>query len=132
MATQDLSLWTILAVNEEREACGVTATNKLVVSHHGGPSVRSPTHQRTSFHADILSALVCRNFSLSTMTQLEFQGDPPPFGHSMLKYFAFDPNYVNLNHGSSKAAQLSRIYFTDNLQDPMGLCPCQSSQLVTN
>ncbi|KAJ7158008.1 PLP-dependent transferase [Mycena crocata] len=34
------------------------------------------------------------------MTQLDFDEDPPPFGHSMLKYFAFDPNYVNLNHGS--------------------------------
>ncbi|KAJ7258089.1 PLP-dependent transferase [Mycena haematopus] len=36
------------------------------------------------------------------MTQLELQvdGDPPAFGHSMLKYFAFDPNYVNLNHGA--------------------------------
>ncbi|KAJ7305564.1 pyridoxal phosphate-dependent transferase [Mycena albidolilacea] len=34
------------------------------------------------------------------MTQLDFSGDPPPFGHPMLKYFAFDPNYVNLNHGS--------------------------------
>ncbi|KAK7055594.1 Aminotran-5 domain-containing protein [Favolaschia claudopus] len=34
------------------------------------------------------------------MTQLDFDGDSPAFGHSMLKYFAFDPNYVNLNHGS--------------------------------
>ncbi|KAJ6493173.1 PLP-dependent transferase [Mycena sanguinolenta] len=34
------------------------------------------------------------------MTHIQFEGDPPPFGHSMLKYFAFDPNYVNLNHGS--------------------------------
>ncbi|KAJ6554374.1 pyridoxal phosphate-dependent transferase [Mycena capillaripes] len=34
------------------------------------------------------------------MTQLEVQGNPPPFGHAMLKYFAFDPDYVNLNHGS--------------------------------
>ncbi|KAJ6617178.1 pyridoxal phosphate-dependent transferase [Mycena sp. CBHHK59/15] len=34
------------------------------------------------------------------MTQLQLEGDPPPFGHAMLKYFAFDPNYVNLNHGS--------------------------------
>ncbi|KAF7373807.1 Aminotran-5 domain-containing protein [Mycena sanguinolenta] len=34
------------------------------------------------------------------MTQLQLEGSPPPFGHSMLKYFAFDPNYVNLNHGS--------------------------------
>jgi len=34
------------------------------------------------------------------MTQLEYDGKAPPFGRSMLKYFAFDPNYVNLNHGS--------------------------------
>ncbi|KAJ7735967.1 PLP-dependent transferase [Mycena metata] len=32
--------------------------------------------------------------------KLEFDGSPPPFGHAMLKYFAFDPDYVNLNHGS--------------------------------
>ncbi|KAJ7492082.1 PLP-dependent transferase [Mycena latifolia] len=25
---------------------------------------------------------------------------PPEFGHAMLKYFAFDPEYTNLNHGS--------------------------------
>ncbi|KAJ7622511.1 pyridoxal phosphate-dependent transferase [Roridomyces roridus] len=34
------------------------------------------------------------------MTQMAFPGDAPPFGHAMLKYFAFDPDYVNLNHGS--------------------------------
>ncbi|KAJ6492811.1 PLP-dependent transferase [Mycena vitilis] len=34
------------------------------------------------------------------MTQLDLRGDPPPFGHPMLKYFAFDADYVNLNHGS--------------------------------
>ncbi|KAJ7745880.1 pyridoxal phosphate-dependent transferase [Mycena maculata] len=34
------------------------------------------------------------------MTQLDLDGGPPPFGHPMLKYFAFDPDYVNLNHGS--------------------------------
>ncbi|KAF9790913.1 PLP-dependent transferase [Thelephora terrestris] len=25
---------------------------------------------------------------------------PPPFGHQLLKYFSFDPGYVNLNNGS--------------------------------
>jgi hypothetical protein len=35
------------------------------------------------------------------MTQLEFNGEPPAFGRAMLKYFAFDPDYVNLNHGQS-------------------------------
>ncbi|KAJ7058023.1 pyridoxal phosphate-dependent transferase [Mycena amicta] len=34
------------------------------------------------------------------MTQLDYSTAPPPFGHEMLKYFAFDPDYVNLNHGS--------------------------------
>lgn len=28
-------------------------------------------------------------------------GGPPAFGHPLLKYFAFDPNYINLNHGAS-------------------------------
>ncbi|KAJ7278863.1 pyridoxal phosphate-dependent transferase [Mycena rebaudengoi] len=31
---------------------------------------------------------------------LTLHEDPPAFGHAMLKYFAFDPDYVNLNHGS--------------------------------
>lgn len=26
---------------------------------------------------------------------------PPPFGKAMLKYFAFDPEYINVNHGES-------------------------------
>ncbi len=26
-------------------------------------------------------------------------GDPPKFGHDMLKEFAFDPDYINLNNG---------------------------------
>ncbi|CAK5270894.1 unnamed protein product [Mycena citricolor] len=34
------------------------------------------------------------------MTQLTSEGAPPPFGRQLLKYFAFDPDYVNLNHGS--------------------------------
>ena len=24
---------------------------------------------------------------------------PPPYGHSLLEHFSFDPGYVNLNHG---------------------------------
>lgn len=27
--------------------------------------------------------------------------EPPAFGHPLLKYFAFDPKYINLNHGVS-------------------------------
>ncbi|KAF7307463.1 PLP-dependent transferase [Mycena indigotica] len=35
------------------------------------------------------------------MSWNDFQGKtPPPFGHAMLEYFAFDPGYTNLNHGS--------------------------------
>ncbi|KAA1467437.1 PLP-dependent transferase [Dentipellis sp. KUC8613] len=29
-----------------------------------------------------------------------YSGTPPPFGHAVHKYFGFDPEYVNLNHGS--------------------------------
>ncbi|KAG6844153.1 hypothetical protein H0H87_009396 [Tephrocybe sp. NHM501043] len=29
-----------------------------------------------------------------------FTQTPPPFGHEVLKYFAFDPKYLNLNNGS--------------------------------
>ncbi|KAF5390565.1 hypothetical protein D9757_002601 [Collybiopsis confluens] len=29
-----------------------------------------------------------------------YQSPPPPFGHQMRKFFAFDPDYVNINHGS--------------------------------
>ncbi|RDB27630.1 Hercynylcysteine sulfoxide lyase [Hypsizygus marmoreus] len=29
-----------------------------------------------------------------------YKQPPPSFGHDLLKYFAFDPEYVNLNHGS--------------------------------
>ena len=25
---------------------------------------------------------------------------PPPFGHALKKYFALDPDYVNLNNGT--------------------------------
>lgn len=37
------------------------------------------------------------------MTHLNFEElykeTPPPFGHELRKYFAFDPGYTNLNHG---------------------------------
>lgn len=28
-----------------------------------------------------------------------YRSTPPPFGHDILRYFGFDPKYVNLNHG---------------------------------
>ena len=29
-----------------------------------------------------------------------YKQPPPPFGHALLKYFAIDPEYINLNNGS--------------------------------
>ncbi|KAI0322578.1 PLP-dependent transferase [Amylostereum chailletii] len=34
------------------------------------------------------------------LPSLDLKGSPPAFGHPMLKYFGFDPKYINLNHGS--------------------------------
>lgn len=35
------------------------------------------------------------------VAKLQVQHDQPvPFGHEMLRYFAFDPEYINMNHGS--------------------------------
>jgi hypothetical protein len=28
-----------------------------------------------------------------------YKSDPPPYGHALHKYFGFDPEYINLNHG---------------------------------
>ena len=28
-----------------------------------------------------------------------YKQPPPPFGHSLLKYYALDPEYINLNNG---------------------------------
>ncbi|KAJ7716635.1 pyridoxal phosphate-dependent transferase [Mycena metata] len=46
-----------------------------------------------------------RVLSLESLKVLTMQGTlllgtPPPFGHSARKLFAFDPMYINLNHGS--------------------------------
>lgn len=32
-------------------------------------------------------------------TEALYKSEPPPFGRALLKCFAFDPEYVNLNHG---------------------------------
>ncbi|KAF7307472.1 PLP-dependent transferase [Mycena indigotica] len=41
------------------------------------------------------------SLDLPAMSWNDFQGKKPPsFGHAMLEYFAFDPGYTNLNHGS--------------------------------
>ena len=29
-----------------------------------------------------------------------YSEEAPPFGHELLKHFAIDPDYTNLNHGS--------------------------------
>jgi len=37
----------------------------------------------------------------------------PPFGHGMLEYFAFDPQYLNFNHGTTSSVYyklLSEIF----------------------
>ena len=28
-----------------------------------------------------------------------YKQPPPPFGHALLKYYALDPEYINLNNG---------------------------------
>ena len=28
-----------------------------------------------------------------------YKQPPPPFGHALLKYYALDPGYINLNNG---------------------------------
>ena len=33
-----------------------------------------------------------------------YKTPPPPFGHALLQCFAFDPAYINLNHGQSSYA----------------------------
>ena len=34
-------------------------------------------------------------------TEALYAQPPPKFGHDLLKYFAIDPGYINLNHGSA-------------------------------
>ncbi len=34
-------------------------------------------------------------------TEALYAQPPPKFGHDLLKYFAIDPEYINLNHGSA-------------------------------
>ncbi|KAJ7161155.1 PLP-dependent transferase [Mycena filopes] len=48
------------------------------------------------------------------MTQL-FSEPPPAFGHAMLKYFAFNKDYVNLNHGSFGSLPLPVLAAGDKL-----------------
>jgi len=31
----------------------------------------------------------------------DLQSPPPEFGHAMRKFWLFDPEYINLNHGLS-------------------------------
>jgi selenocysteine lyase/cysteine desulfurase len=45
------------------------------------------------------------------------QTAPPPFGHALHKYFAFDPAYVNLNHGSYGSLPLPVKRYVDALED---------------
>jgi selenocysteine lyase/cysteine desulfurase len=45
------------------------------------------------------------------------QSAPPPFGHALFKYFAFDPAYVNLNHGSYGSLPLPVKTYVDQLEN---------------
>ena len=37
---------------------------------------------------------------------------PPPFGHAMRQFWAFDPKYINLNHGKSPLLYTVRSVLT--------------------
>ncbi|KAJ3736567.1 PLP-dependent transferase [Lentinula guzmanii] len=37
---------------------------------------------------------------MAAVKTLHFDSNPPPFGHEMRKCFSFDPEYINMNHGS--------------------------------
>jgi selenocysteine lyase/cysteine desulfurase len=45
------------------------------------------------------------------------QKAPPPFGHALHKFFAFDPAYVNLNHGSYGSLPLPVKAYVDQLEN---------------
>ena len=47
------------------------------------------------------------NSEIHTLTQRP----PPKFGHALKEYFALDPDYVNLNHGTSVFLLLSLTAF---------------------
>ncbi|GLB41511.1 putative aminotransferase class-V [Lyophyllum shimeji] len=44
-----------------------------------------------------------------------YKQSPPAFGHAVLKYFAFDPAYLNLNNGSYGATPRPVLAATDKL-----------------
>ncbi|KIK67910.1 hypothetical protein GYMLUDRAFT_155471 [Collybiopsis luxurians FD-317 M1] len=37
---------------------------------------------------------------LTMIKSAQYHSDPPPFGHEMRSCFSFDPEYINMNHGS--------------------------------
>ncbi|KAJ3935050.1 MAG: pyridoxal phosphate-dependent transferase [Lentinula lateritia] len=37
---------------------------------------------------------------MANVVRLQYESKPPPFGHEMRKCFSFDPEYINMNHGS--------------------------------
>jgi hypothetical protein len=54
----------------------------------------------------ILSERMVR-ISLEELDTKALYAQPPPkFGHDLLKYFAIDPEHINLNHGMSLASKL--------------------------
>ncbi len=51
---------------------------------------------------ELKDALNTTQDSLIGVTKGKYSDEPcPAFGHQMLKYFAFEPGYINLNHGEA-------------------------------
>ena len=44
-----------------------------------------------------------------TMSEI-YKTDPLLFGHAILQYFLFDPQYVNLNHGEYKSQNSHKLH----------------------
>ena len=42
-----------------------------------------------------------------------YKQSPPAFGHAMHQYFALDPEYINLNHGTPKCLIFSNHPLSD-------------------
>ena len=44
-----------------------------------------------------------------------YKQPPPPFGHALLKYYALDPKYINLNNGGVVPTVLKDLLLIDRL-----------------
>ncbi|KAH9479107.1 Hercynylcysteine sulfoxide lyase [Psilocybe cubensis] len=52
-----------------------------------------------------------------------YANDVPEFGHKMLKYFALDPDYINLNNGSYGTTPKPVQLAVDELTEKIEACP---------